>query len=95
MVNVFIILGTVCKIASLKSNAIADMEINEMFFKLSLVIVIAALLGCTKQAWYEGVKQGAENECRYQPQSAMESCLERLNKRSYQDYEQERTGSKP
>jgi hypothetical protein len=71
------------------------MRINEMFFKLSLVIVVAALLGCTKQAWYEGVKQGAENECRIQPQSAMESCLERLNKRSYEDYEKARTGSKP
>jgi hypothetical protein len=70
------------------------MRIYKMFFKLSHVVVITVLFGCTKQAWYEGVKQGAENECRYQPQSAMESCLERLNKRTYEDYEKERTDSK-
>ena len=71
------------------------MRINEMFFKLSLLIVVGSLLGCTKQAWYEGVKQGAETECRHQPQSAMESCLERLDKRSYEQYEKARTDSKP
>ena len=65
-----------------------------MFFKISLAIIMPAVLGCTKQAWYEGVKQGAENECRIQPPSAMESCLERLNKRSYEQYEKERTETK-
>jgi hypothetical protein len=70
------------------------MKINKMFFKLAMVIVVTVLFGCTKKWLYEGVQQGAENNCRYQPPSAVESCLDRLNKRSYEDYEKERTGSK-
>ena len=50
--------------------------------------------GCTKQSWYEGAKQGAENECRHQPQTEMDRCLERLNKKTYEDYEKARTDAK-
>jgi hypothetical protein len=94
MVNVFIICGDVCKMSCLKANVILYMKINKMFFKLAPVFVVTVLFGCTKQFWYESVKLQAENECRNQPPSAMESCRERLNKRSYEDYEKERTGSK-
>jgi len=70
------------------------MKIHNRLYKILLLIVVTLLLGCTTKSWYEGVKQGAENECRIQPQSAMDSCLERLNKRSYEDYEKARTESK-
>jgi hypothetical protein len=70
------------------------MKIHNRLFKILLLIVVTISIGCTTKAWYEGVKQGAENECRIQPQAAMDSCLDRLNKRTYEDYEKERTGSK-
>jgi len=70
------------------------MKIHNRLYKILLLIVVTLLLGCTTKSWYEGVKQGAENECRIQPQSAMDSCLERLNKRSYEDYEKARIESK-
>ena len=36
--------------------------------RFQLALSAAFLLGgCTKQAWYEGVKMGAENECNKRP----------------------------
>lgn len=57
-----------------------------------LVLLIATISGCTTQAWYEGIKQGAENNCRKQPSSESERCLESLNKKTYETYEKERAG---
>lgn len=45
---------------------------------------------CTTQAWYESVKKGAENNCRSQPPSEAEQCLENLNKKTNDEYEKER-----
>lgn len=53
-----------------------------------------AIPGCTTQVWYEGVKQGAENNCRSQPPSESERCLENLNKKTYEEYEKERSYQK-
>lgn len=50
-----------------------------------------AISGCTTQAWYEGAKQGAENNCRSQPPGESERCLEKLNKKTYEQYEKERS----
>lgn len=50
-----------------------------------------AVSGCTTHAWYESVRQGAENNCRSQPPSESERCLENLNKKTYDEYEKERT----
>ena len=60
----------------------------------SFAICIMAISGCTTQAWYEGAKQGAENNCRSQPPSESERCLEDLNKKTYEEYEKERSGQK-
>ncbi len=59
-------------------------------------LTITSLLGsaCTTEAWYEGVKRSAENNCRKQPSSAVDECLSRVNKQTYQEYEKERTGNK-
>jgi hypothetical protein len=56
--------------------------------------LIVEISGCTKQAWYEGLKQGAENECRHQPPGEIDRCLERVYKKSYEEYEKERTDAK-
>ena len=60
------------------------------------VCFIALLLatGCTTEAWYEGAKRGAENECRRQPPTSAEECLSRINKQTYREYQQERLGNK-
>jgi Flp pilus assembly protein TadD len=60
----------------------------------ALLAMVVEMSGCTTQAWYEGAKQGAENECCSQPPSEMDSCLERLNKKTYEEYEKERAGAK-
>jgi hypothetical protein len=54
-----------------------------------------ALTGCSTQSWYEGLKLSAQNECRRQPSGDVESCLARVNKMSYEDYERQRTGPRP
>lgn len=60
---------------------------------------IAALLfallvqGCTTEAWYEGVKRSGESRCRSESPADTQRCMERLNRKSYQEYEQERSGS--
>ncbi|MBF5038841.1 hypothetical protein INP77_04975 [Methylophilus sp. 13] len=55
---------------------------------------IMAISGCTSQSWYEGVKRGAENNCRNQPPSEVDRCLENLNKKTYEEYEKERSNQK-
>jgi hypothetical protein len=54
------------------------------------LFILLSLAGCTAQAWYEGVKMGAENECNKQPPGATSDCLSRLNKKSHAQYEKER-----
>jgi hypothetical protein len=57
-----------------------------------LALALASVLcGCTTQAWYEGAKLGAQNECRKQPPGAAEECLAHLNNKSYEQYEKERS----
>ncbi len=64
---------------------------------LLLACAMGALMlaGCTNQAWYEGLKLSAQNECRRQPPGELESCLARVNKMSYDEYERMRSGPKP
>ncbi len=77
------------------------MKINKIFFKISLAMVVAALSGCTiypfcwfdcsNKDWYELIQLEQENECSYQgSQKAIDTCHEKLDKRSYEDYEIER-----
>jgi len=47
-----------------------------------LTPLLIAVTGYTAQAWYAGVKQGAENN------------LENLNNKTYEEYKKERSGQK-
>ncbi|MBF4987820.1 hypothetical protein [Methylophilus sp. 14] len=67
------------------------MRINPWLLLIILVITTSA---CTNKAWYEGVKEGARNNCRGQPASEVDACLERLNTKTYEEYEKERSGQK-
>ncbi len=65
--------------------------------KITLALVVSiflAVCGCTTEAWYEGVKRGAENNCRSQPPAEVDECMEKLNKKTYDEYEKERSGQK-
>lgn len=55
-----------------------------------LASITLSIIGCTTEAWYEGMKRSAENECRQLPQGESENCLSRVNKKTYQEYEKER-----
>lgn len=59
-----------------------------------ICLCMLVLPGCTAQAWYDGAKVGAANECRKQPPGAAEECLARLDKTKYDDYEKERAGKR-
>lgn len=48
--------------------------------------------GCSAEAWYEGVKRGAESQCRQSIPADAEQCLSRLNTRSYDEYNKARSG---
>lgn len=63
--------------------------------RLSALLLVLALPGCTTEAWYEGFKQSAESRCRNQPPGESQKCLDELNKKSYSEYEKERAGQKP
>jgi hypothetical protein len=62
---------------------------------LVCAMAVLVLTGCSTQAWYEGMKLSAQNECRRQPSGDLESCLARVNTMSYDEYERRRSGPKP
>jgi len=43
------------------------------------------------RAWYDGLQIGAQNSCDNQPPGAREECQARLNNKSYDAYEKERS----
>jgi hypothetical protein len=63
---------------------------NRIFCVACLLVSVSA---CTTQAWYEGMKQGAVNQCDKQPPGAREDCLSRLNKKTYDAYNKERASA--
>lgn len=67
------------------------MKTKQLIVFIFLTFFMMAVSGCTTHAWYESVRQGAENNCRSQPPSESERCLENLNKKTYDEYEKERT----
>lgn len=70
------------------------MKTMPSFILTALIALSATMTACTNKAWYEGVKEGARNNCRSQPPGEVEACLERLNTKTYEEYEKERSGQK-
>ena len=70
------------------------MKTKQSMVIIYITLFISTIAGCTTQSWYEGAKRGAENNCRNQPPGESERCLENLNKKSYEDYEKERSSQK-
>ncbi len=61
----------------------------------TLCLATILLTGCSAQAWYEGLRQSAGNECNRQPPGAAEECRARVNQEKYDAYEKERAAQKP
>ena len=76
---------------TLAQPAVIEMKTKQFVAFISPIFLILAISSCTTQAWYESVKQGAENNCRKQPPSESERCQESLNKKTYEEYEKDRT----
>jgi hypothetical protein len=70
------------------------MKTTSSLMLILFIVLSVTMTACTNKAWYEGVKEGAKNNCRSQPPGEVESCLERLNTKTYEEYEKERSGQK-
>lgn len=55
-----------------------------------LLAGLAALAGCSSQAWYEGVQAGARQRCLEGPPAARDECMARQNHKGYEEYRRER-----
>lgn len=60
------------------------------FSAMLMLLWVLTLTGCSTEAWFEGAKRSAENQCRQQPPGAIDECLARVNKSRYDTYEKER-----
>ena len=67
------------------------MKIKCFIPALTLIPILLLLGACTTQAWYEGVRQSGEQECRKQPPGAVDDCLSRINKQGYDEYTKARS----
>ncbi len=56
------------------------------------LLALANISGCSSQAWYEGLRTRAANECAQLPGSAYEDCMRRLPPQRYEDYASQRSG---
>ncbi|MFO6421619.1 hypothetical protein ACLBKS_15580 [Hylemonella sp. W303a] len=71
-------------------------DIHSRWRRAFLLILAGAslLAGCTTQAWYEGSRASARQQCNQQPPGAYEDCMRRVNEgvggKSYDSYERER-----
>lgn len=61
---------------------------NAMRSTAILAFCLLTLGGC--QTAYEAGQQNSEHQCRKLPPSEVESCMARINRQSYSDYEKER-----
>lgn len=61
---------------------------------LPAALALLGLHGCTTEAWYNAANQSSEHHCRKQPPGESQRCLDELNKKSYSEYEKERSAQK-
>lgn len=65
-------------------------------FRLLLILVASVnFLGCTTQAWYEGVQESQRQQCRqrYPDAADQQKCIDEVNSHSYNQYQQDRSDS--
>jgi len=69
-----------------------DMKSDRNTIPTMLFFIVFTIAGCSTKTFYEATRAMAENNCRRQPPSEAESCVARLNKMSYEEYERKRSG---
>lgn len=67
------------------------MKLSALATSLATLLLAA---GCSSQAWYDGTRQSAENDCRSQPPASYNDCMARVNTLSYPDYERQRNSGR-
>lgn len=62
--------------------------------RLMVLACVPLLQACTTQAWYEGSRASARQQCNQQPPGGYEDCMRRVNEgaggKTYDDYQRER-----
>lgn len=58
---------------------------------LCFSMLVVALSGCASQNWFEAMKASARTQCQRNPdQEAARRCNEEVDRRKYEQYEQDR-----
>ena len=70
------------------------MRVKQIIVFILLVLSLVLLSACSTQAWYEGGKYSAENNCQNQPPSEIDRCFETLNTLTYEEYVKARSDNK-
>ena len=70
------------------------MKLKPSLLLIPFAFSMFTISGCASQTWYEGVKESAKNNCRMQPPGEVDRCLEKVNNKSYEEYEKDRVGKK-
>ena len=56
-----------------------------------VLFLALAVGGCTSQSWYEGLREGARQQCRQTPDaSGSQDCIDKVNRQDYESYKAER-----
>jgi hypothetical protein len=65
--------------------------IRKQLVLLFAIFVFVFFTGCTKEAWYEGMKESQRQDCNKIDDFLMrQQCLEKLDNMSYDQYKKER-----
>ena len=65
-------------------------HLKALLASTSLALGACLLVGCTTQAWYEGMNQKTINDCNSLAPGERETCLAKVNRQNYERYEKER-----
>ncbi|MBK8163078.1 MAG: hypothetical protein IPK65_08010 [Gammaproteobacteria bacterium] len=56
----------------------------------TVILLSLSGTGCTYKAWYEGFQDTRRQECYRLPHGEVQSCLDNVNRVSYEQYRRER-----
>ena len=60
----------------------------------ALLAACIALSACSARPWFEGMKEGARQQCRQTPDAtSAQDCVDHVNRQRYEQYERERPRS--
>jgi hypothetical protein len=88
-----------CLLHKAEDQAMQGAQLNRVIKGIFGAAALSLLGACSTEAWYEGMKARARNECYQRSPGEQQNCLEKVNKQTYDQYEkeraQDRTSPKP